>query len=137
MNWQCGKANIVLILDTHALIWILLGSAKLGPRQIALINAPATTIYVSAVSGYEIAYKHRIGKLPGATELIALAMRDFEDFDWKLMPITLKQATLAGSLTGIHRDPFDRLLAAQSIVEGLPIMTVDEKIGELGAKVVW
>lgn len=126
-----------MILDTHTLVWILLGSEKLKHHQISLINAEDTTIYVSAVSGYEIACKHRIGKFPEVAEILNLANRDFEDFDWQLLPITLKHATLAGSLTGSHRDPFDRLLAAQSIVEELPIMTMDEKIKDLGARVVW
>jgi PIN domain nuclease of toxin-antitoxin system len=126
-----------LILDTHALIWILLGSLKLGPNQIALITDPSHTLYVSAVSGYEIANKYRIRKMPEAKAILALIKRNFEDFDWQLLPITLQHATLAGKLDGNHRDPFDRLLAAQSIVEDLPILTVDAKIREFGARVVW
>lgn len=126
-----------MILDTHTLIWILVGNARLGARQIAAINDPATTIYVSAVSGYEIAYKHRIGKMPQAKEILELAKRNFSDFDWRLMPITLQHAVIAGSLVFDHRDPFDRLLAAQSIAEDLPIMTVDVKLKELGAQVIW
>jgi PIN domain nuclease of toxin-antitoxin system len=126
-----------LILDTHALVWILLDSVKLSSNHIALINDPSKTIYVSAVSGYEIANKHRIGKMPEAEAILELMNRNFEDFDWQLMPITLQHATLAGSMGGTHRDPFDRLLAAQSILENLPIMTADEKIKDLGAKVVW
>jgi PIN domain nuclease of toxin-antitoxin system len=113
------------------------GNARLGARQIAAINDPATTIYVSAVSGYEIAYKHRIGKMPQAKEILELAKRNFSDFDWRLMPITLQHAVIAGSLVFDHRDPFDRLLAAQSIAEDLPIMTVDVKLKELGAQVIW
>ncbi len=126
-----------MILDTHTLVWVLLGNIRLGPKQISRINDPNTVIYISAVSGYEIANKFRTGKFPEATAILDLAKRNFQDFDWQLLPITLQHAQLAGSLAGEHRDPFDRILAAQAIVENMPVMTVDIQIRDLGAAVVW
>ena len=126
-----------MILDTHTLVWALLGNERLGPKQTARINDPNTLIYISAVSGYEIANKFRIGRFPQAAAILELAKRNFQDFDWQLLPITLRHATLAGILESEHRDPFDRILAAQAIVENMPVMTVDIQIRDLGAQVIW
>jgi PIN domain nuclease of toxin-antitoxin system len=126
-----------LILDTHTLVWVLLGNEKLGPLQVARIEDSDMPIYVSAVSGYEIANKFRTGKFPQAASILELAQDNFKDFDWKFLPVTLQHARLAGGLDGNHRDPFDRILAAQSIVENMPIMTIDLEIRKLGAEVIW
>lgn len=126
-----------LILDTHALVWLLLGDAKLGSAQRQLIENPENRIFVSAVSIYEIANKFRIGRMPDAGPILKLAEENFSTFDWVLLPINMQHARLAGGLPSPHRDPFDRLLAAQSIRENVPVVTVDAAISELGAMVVW
>lgn len=126
-----------MILDTHTLVWVLLGSERLGPQQVARIEDPDMPIYISAVSGYEIANKFRTGKFPQAVSILELAKDNFKDFDRKFLPVTLQHARLAGGLEGNHRDPFDRILAAQSIVENMPIMTIDLEIRKLGAEVIW
>ena len=93
--------------------------------------------FLSPFPGYEIANKLRTGKFSEAVAILDLAKRNFQDFDWQLLPITLQHAQLAGSLAGEHHDPFDRILAAQAIVEKMPVMTVDIQIRDLGAAVVW
>jgi PIN domain nuclease of toxin-antitoxin system len=126
-----------LILDTHALVWVLKAHERIGTKQTARIEDPANRIFVSPVSVYEIANKHRIGRMPDAEAILKLAEENFAAFDWLHLPISVQHARLAGSISNSHRDPFDRLLAAQSIIENVPVMTVDTAIGELGAKIVW
>ena len=126
-----------LILETHALVWVLVGSRKIGPTQAQLIDDPGNRIFVSAVSGYEIANKFRVGRMPEASAILKLAEDNFAAFNWLHLPINLQHARCAGGLSGPHRDPFDRMLAAQSIVEKVPVMTVDSAIKNLGASVVW
>lgn len=126
-----------LILDTHALVWVLQGNTRLGKQQVELIEDPANRIFVSPVSAYEIANKHRLGRMPDAGPILKLAEEDFAAFDWLHLPVSLQHARLAGSLDNQHRDPFDRMLAAQSIIENIPIMSVDAAIRDLGAQVVW
>lgn len=126
-----------LILDTHALVWVLQGHVRIGRSQAALIGDPANRIFITPVSVHEIANKHRLGRMPEAAPILKLAEDDFAAFDWLHLPLTVQHARLAGELDHPHRDPFDRLIAAQSIVENVPVMTVDAAIGELGAKVVW
>ena len=89
------------------------------------------------MSAFEISYKVRIGKLDAAKELV-------ERFDEvcekaRLVPLSLSpaHALRAGQLNGEHFDPFDRMIAAQAIVEGVPVLTVDRQIGALGAETVW
>jgi PIN domain nuclease of toxin-antitoxin system len=126
-----------LILDTHTLIWTLLADSRIGEQQRQMINAIENRIFVSSVSAFEMAIKVRIGKLVEATTLV----KDFEkicsDFGFAQLPVTHAHGLAAGNLAGTHRDPFDRLLAAQSIVERISIMTVDARLRDLGAEVVW
>jgi len=126
-----------LLLDTHALLWWLADDARLSERARTAIADPACTVYTSPASAWEIATKHRIGRLPEARELLAdlPAMLSRAGFDE--LPITTKHAVLAGTLAGAHRDPFDRMLAAQALCEGLEVVTLDEAIGALGARCLW
>lgn len=126
-----------LILDTHVLVWLLIGDNRLGSAQAKLIDDPGNRIFISAVSGFEIANKFRTGKMPEAGPILKLADENFAAFDWAHLPVSLLHARRAGSLRGPHRDPFDRMLAAQSIIENVPVMTVDPSLKDLGARVVW
>lgn len=137
MNWQHGKASIVLILDTHVLLWILWRDPKITQTQIAELMKPDVDIYISAVSAYEIVNKHRIGKLPGAEWLVTNFGLLTRTFTYKPLSISIEHAHLAAKLPEPHKDPFDRMLAAQSIVEDIPIMTTDSQIESFGARVVW
>lgn len=103
----------------------------------AVLVDESETIFVSAISGYEIAQKFRLGKLPQATVM----MQDFEGWvlrlGFALLPLTTAHAVRAGLLEGEHRDPFDRLLAAQAEGEGLVVLSNDEKLDGFGVKRVW
>jgi len=114
-----------LLLDTHALLWWWSEPERLPNPLIARLSLPETEILASAVSAYELAYKHRLGKLqlpPGLLENFAAAVTAEQ---WVPLPVTLEHGRHAGSLASPHRDPFDRLLAAQSMLENAPLVTMD------------
>lgn len=94
-------------------------------------------IWVSAISAFEIATKHRIGKWPDAGEIA----RDFESAviaeGFKILPVTVAHACRGGLLNGEHRDPFDRLIAGQALVEGLPLATSDGAFSGFGIPTLW
>ncbi|MEI9951399.1 MAG: type II toxin-antitoxin system VapC family toxin [Pseudomonadota bacterium] len=126
-----------LLLDTHAFLWWLVDDVRLSKRARNAIADPERTVYLSPASAWEIATKHRIGRLHEARELLSdfsgiLLRSGFEE-----LPITTKHAVLAGTLAGVHRDPFDRMLAAQALCESLEIVTADNAIGALGARCLW
>jgi PIN domain nuclease of toxin-antitoxin system len=123
-----------VLLDTHALIWWSLDSPRLSAAARAAIIANAGAVFVSAASAYEADYKTRTARLPpvvGPLGNIILA----EGF--APLPISLDHAARAASFGHPHRDPWDRVIAAQAIAEGLSVVTKDAEIGALGARVVW
>lgn len=127
-----------LLLDTHAYIWWALGDSKrVSLRARKAVEARAATIYVSAVSIYEMTYKHRIGGLPKIAPLIMRLEDDMEERGFLPLSVSFEHGRRAGELADEHGDPFDRLLAAQAIVEGMAIVSNDEKLSALGARRVW
>jgi PIN domain nuclease of toxin-antitoxin system len=126
-----------VLLDTHALLWWLDGDRRLSPRVRKIIADEENIVLVSAASAWEIATKFRIGKLPGAAEVAAnvagcVLSQGFESLD-----ITILHAQRAGRLPGAHRDPFDRMLAAQAQLEDLPIVTNDKVFDTFGVTRIW
>jgi len=126
-----------LLLDTHALLWLLLEDDRLTRNTAAAIADRANTIFVSAVTGIEVATKVRIGKLPHAVGVSRDLTNICSDFDFREVGITMAHAVAAGALPGPHRDPFDRILAAQSLVEGLALVTNDAAFAGFGTEVFW
>ena len=126
-----------LLLDTHVLLWWWYEPAKLSPRAIALVRDRTNPVFVSAASAWEIATKYRLGKLPRGGEMIAQWDERLRLDGFSELPILASHALRAGSLPGEHRDPFDRMLAAQSLLEGLPLLSSDAAIAGLGAELVW
>jgi PIN domain nuclease of toxin-antitoxin system len=126
-----------LILDTHVLLWILQRDLRISPEQIENLMQSENDIFISAVSAYEIVNKHSIGKLPGVESLVNTFGMLTQTLSYKPLSISIEHAHFAAKLEGPHKDPFDRLLAAQSIVEDMPIMTTDVQIAKFGAKVFW
>jgi PIN domain nuclease of toxin-antitoxin system len=126
-----------LLLDTHAFLWWLGDDRRLSKRARKAIADPVRMVYLSPASAWEIATKHRIGRLPEARELLAdfpgiLARSGFDE-----LPIAAKHAVLAGTLPGTHRDPFDRMLVAQALCENMEVVTADDALGTLGARCLW
>ena len=113
-----------LLVDTHVFLWWDSNDASLPVALLSAIASPRNQIFVSAVTVWEIAIKRASGKLNFGRGL----GKAIEDHGFTALPITVDQAELAGSLSQLHRDPFDRLLVAQAQLEGLILVTVDEQI---------
>ena len=92
---------------------------------------------VSPVSIYEIASKVRLGKLPALTEVLAAYRGALTSDGFTSLTLTTDHAHDAGLLIGRHRDPFDRLIAAQALVEKLTVITLDREIAAFGCEVLW
>jgi PIN domain nuclease of toxin-antitoxin system len=114
-----------LLLDTHALLWALAEPHRLSTRAAALIKAPTTVLIVSAASAWEIATKYRLGRLPHAGPIVAGFAAHLATLRAEELPVRAIHALTAGSFVLEHRDPFDRMLAAQAMVEGITLLTDD------------
>ena len=126
-----------VLLDTCALLWWWSEPNELSSKARLTIQDPTTAVYVSVASAWEIATKYRIGKLP-------LGERIMNEWDHRLtldrfqeITISSTHAFRAGTFLGPHRDPFDRMIAAQGMLEHMPIVTPDEQLEVLGANRVW
>jgi len=126
-----------LLLDTSTLLWFWLGGRTISESVLSAIRDRRNEIYVSPLSAMEIANKHRIGKLPGVENIIA----GFDDAliadGFLVLPLNSAHSLLAGSIPAEPRDPFDRMLAGQAIVEGLTIISPDTAFDALGARRLW
>lgn len=125
------------LLDTHVLLWALMEPAKLSPRAREILKDAANTVLVSPASAWEIATKHRLGRLPEAESVVRGYRRHLATLMATEVPITSEHALLAGSLGAEHRDPFDRMLAAQALVEGVSLVTADPAFSALRVETVW
>lgn len=125
------------LLDTHALIWWWLVEPALPADVTALVARSDNVVHVSAVSGIEIAIKVRLGKLPEMVEPLVRFDEAVVDDSFVHLPVDYRHAVRAGLLKGTHRDPFDRLLAAQALIEDLTVITRDRAFADFGCKVAW
>jgi PIN domain nuclease of toxin-antitoxin system len=125
------------LLDTHALLWALLEDELISRRARKLILSPANELLISAASAWEIATKFRRGKLPHAQVLAGNFIATITAAGYLLLPMSVEHALRAGSLPGDHRDPFDRMLAAQSIHEDIPLLSNDEQLDVFGVRRIW
>ncbi|GAA0598832.1 type II toxin-antitoxin system VapC family toxin [Caenispirillum bisanense] len=127
-----------LLLDTHAFIWWVEGNPRLPSSLREQIEQNAGSTRVSAASVWELATLIRLGKLPlwprlpvdGLPHLIEMA-------GFAELPVTARHGETAGSLTGLHRDPFDRMLAAQALLEDMTIVSRDEALDDFGVRRLW
>jgi PIN domain nuclease of toxin-antitoxin system len=126
-----------LLLDTHTLLWVMLDDPKLGRKARVELENLSNEVFVSVVCIWEIATKVRIGKMPEPGNLLkdpgaALASLGFRD-----LPLTLGHARLGGSLPNSHKDPFDRMLAAQALLENLTVVSVDTVFDGFALSRLW
>jgi PIN domain nuclease of toxin-antitoxin system len=126
-----------ILFDSHALFWFLAGDPRFSPAAREAIEALETTACVSAVTAWEIANKVRRGKWAEAAPLAESFPETISDLAIEPVPITLDHAVLAGLLSWSHRDPFDRMLAAQSKIENMPLVTADPVFQAFGTHVLW
>jgi PIN domain nuclease of toxin-antitoxin system len=126
-----------LLLDTHALLWWLDGDPQLPTAAQAAIGAADNQVIVSAASAWEIATKVRIGKLPGAVEVADRFSEILVEQQFASLPISVGHARRAGLLPDEHRDPFDRMLIAQSQIEGLTLVSNERLFDRFGVERLW
>ncbi len=126
-----------LLLDTHALLWWLAGNSELSKNAREAIEDSANDVLVSAASAFEIATKHRLGKLPGAAAIVADIAGCIVDQGFTELPITVSDGERAGGLAGIHRDPFDRMLIAQAIGHHLVLISNETLFDHYGVRRLW
>jgi len=122
-----GRVNS-LLLDTHIFLWWLFDDPKLPQGIRCIIEEEANTILVSAVSVWEITTKFRLGKLPEAAAVAKNVPAWIEKAGFKALPVSPHHAQLAGAWEMAHRDPFDRMLAAQAKLEQVVLATVDSAL---------
>jgi PIN domain nuclease of toxin-antitoxin system len=126
-----------LLLDTHALLWWIFDSADLPATSRAAIADADNEALVSSASGWEIATKHRLGKLPEADDVVGRLPFYLRRGRLEGLPISLEHALAAGGLPGPHRDPFDRMLIAQARLEELTVVTRDRVFRDYGVPTLW
>ncbi|QDP95762.1 type II toxin-antitoxin system VapC family toxin [Microlunatus elymi] len=126
-----------VLLDTHALLWWFTDDPRLSSAARSEIASIDNQVFVSAASAWEISTKQRLGKLdevPEATERYPqlVALNGFTP-----LPVEQRHALTAGSFDVVHRDPFDRMLAAQSKLESLPLVTKDPAFQLFEIETLW
>jgi PIN domain nuclease of toxin-antitoxin system len=119
------------LLDSHTLLWALGQPDALGTQARTVIEDRAEELYVSSVTAWEIATKWRLGKLPYVDAVVAGYERHVHRLAVIELPVTSAHALLAGTLGWEHPDPFDRMLAAQAMLEGLTLITKDPAFADL------
>jgi PIN domain nuclease of toxin-antitoxin system len=127
----------VMLLDTHAFLWWILNSPELSGQAREAIADTRNTILVSAASAWEITTKVRLGKLPGAQRLASNFEPQLEQEGFQGLSITVDDGLRAGSLPGRHKDPFDRMLIAQTQAHGIPIISNEECFDLYAVRRVW
>ena len=126
-----------LLLDTHTFLWWLSGDDALSVAARTAIADEGNGIFVSAASAWEIATKHNIGKLPGVSAIAADLDGTIADQGFIGLPITLRHGQAAGALPGPHRDPFDRMLIAQAMLENLVLVSNEQPFDVYGVARLW
>ena len=126
-----------VLLDTHAFLWWVADSTKLSASAHRAIGDEDNDVFVSAASAWEIATKHRLGKLPGAEALAVDIMGAIDDQGFEKLPIGVEDAARAGALPGIHRDPFDRVLIAQAMRRNLVLISNESRFDQYGVRRLW
>jgi PIN domain nuclease of toxin-antitoxin system len=126
-----------LLLDTHVLAYWFLDKSALPLQVQFALESMDNEIWVSSASAYEMAFKHKIGKWPEISPLAS----DFENLvinqGFGITGVSVSHALLAGSMSSLHRDPFDRILTAQAILEQMLLVTGDSMIKKMSAPTLW
>ena len=126
-----------MLLDTHALLWFALGDERLPQPAYDAMDVTSNEVLVSAASAWEIATEHRIGKLPQAEPFVRDWYGTLNRLKFRDLPVTAEYALRAGRLTIVNRDPFDRMILAQAIVEGAAAVSNERAWDAAGVTRVW
>lgn len=127
------------LLDTHVFLWMSSEPAKIKPETMEILKAPENEIYLSVASTWEMAIKLALGKLQITSKnsnLKTFINRALDELCLKVLPIELDHSLEVLRLKKFHQDPFDHMLIAQALCEGMPILTSDKKLIQYGAEVI-
>jgi PIN domain nuclease of toxin-antitoxin system len=125
------------LLDTSVLLWAVGASRRLSTTARVLLDDAQSELYFSAVSAWEIAVKHAKGRLDLLEDPATFVQARINALALQPLVITVEHALRAGALPALHRDPFDRMLVAQSQAEGLAIITSDGRIAQYDVETIW
>jgi PIN domain nuclease of toxin-antitoxin system len=126
---------VTLLIDTHLLLWAAGEPQKLSKKARRLLDDPASQLWFSAASLWEVAIKHGLGREDFRVEPRRLR-RGLLDNGWRELAISSEHAVATLDLPSHHKDPFDRMLLAQAQVEGLALVTSDELVARYAGNVV-
>lgn len=126
-----------LLLDTQALLWFVLNDDRLSKKARESIAPAASLIFVSPASLWEIAIKISLGKYALPVSFADFWEQQMLINDLVLLPISIAHTARVADLPFHHRDPFDRLIIAQSLVEGIPVVSSDELFERYGVERIW
>ncbi len=126
-----------ILLDTHVCVWMILGSPRISGLAKATIQDLANQVFVSAATGWEITTKYRIGKMPEVGPFVHDLAGTLKRMSFQELPVSMDHATRAGLLIGGHKDPFDRMLIAQSLAENLPLVSNEDLFDRFQVQRIW
>jgi PIN domain nuclease of toxin-antitoxin system len=128
---------VKLLLDTHAFIWLNEESRQLSDTVKALYRTKENEIYLSIASAWEIQIKAQLGKLDLKMPIKELIHKNIEENQIYLLSINLSHIDYLERLPAYHKDPFDRIIIAQALVENLTIVSIDSAFDDYAVSVIW
>jgi len=126
-----------VLLDTHTLIWAVDDPGRLPPAAVVTLQNPANQLMVSAATVWEVAIKTAIGKLSLSAPYRQWMTKALTDLGAAIVPVDVEYADRQAGLPFHHRDPFDRLLVAQALVESVPLVSGDAQFDLYGVMRIW
>jgi PIN domain nuclease of toxin-antitoxin system len=127
-----------LLLDTHTLFWFDTEPNRLSQRALSTVRDRQNQVYISAVTAWELAIKHRLGKLPSAAPLLANYHASLARYGFRELSLSSTHALAERQLSSSHKDPFDRALVAQALLDDLHLVSNDPKVaGFVEIHVLW
>ncbi len=131
------SSGATYLLDSHALLWWWFDPDRLSTAVRELLSDPATPVLVSSASVLELSLKHHQGKLPELSDAIADLPGLLQADGFEALPISLAHGLRAGGYSQPHRDPFDRMLAAQAELDRLVLLTADPQLSTFPCQTLW
>jgi PIN domain nuclease of toxin-antitoxin system len=125
------------LLDTHAFLWFVTDDERLSAKAQSIIKNSHNEVYFSAASVWEMSIKIRLSRLTISEELEPFIIRQISENNFNTLSITILHSIYTLKLPDIHKDPFDRMIIAQSQVEEMPLISKDKNIKKYKVPVVW
>ena len=131
------ESSLAYLLDSHALLWWWFDPDRLSGAVRSVLSDSENQVLVSAASVWELSLKHHQGKLPELASAIADLPGLLQADGFEALPISLAHGIRAGGYSQPHRDPFDRMLAAQAELDRLVLLTADPKLSTFPCQTLW